>query len=262
MRYYRLLPPNGWYSEDFLSVQTNSAEESIMSAQSFMAGFIPPSEKSNKLSIPWQPFHMKIISETDDILIGMNKSCEKYDDKLERYLRKPKGELKELSDKNQNLFKLLSKNTGDNISNIHDVDILYKILSIEYNAGLQLPNWTHNVFPNKLFPLAKRSEELLTETDYMKKVKGGPLISEIMDNIVKKRLGILFPNRNVFIYSGLDVTLINVIRALRVYDQISGLPNYSSALAVKLHQSLIFNESYEVRVRINLKICTTEIYTS
>lgn len=55
------------------------------------------------------------------------------------------------------------------------MELLYNILEIENNAGLVLPEWTEDVFPDKMHPLAERSLALLTETPYMKKVKGGKI---------------------------------------------------------------------------------------
>lgn len=50
---------------------------------------------------------------------------------------------------------------------------MYNILSIEKANGLELPKWTESVFPDKLLALAERNLAVLTETDYMKQIKGG-----------------------------------------------------------------------------------------
>lgn len=39
--------------------------------------------------------------------------------------------------------------------------------------GLKLPEWTVDVFPQRMLPLAERNLALITETDYMKQIKGG-----------------------------------------------------------------------------------------
>lgn len=39
--------------------------------------------------------------------------------------------------------------------------------------GLLLPKWTESVFPEKLLALAERNLAVLTETDFMKQIKGG-----------------------------------------------------------------------------------------
>lgn len=54
-RYYKLLPPNGIYTKENMNVISSAAERCLMSASSFMAGFMPPLEQRNKLPIAWQP---------------------------------------------------------------------------------------------------------------------------------------------------------------------------------------------------------------
>lgn len=59
------------------------------------------------------------------------------------------------------------------INKIHQVEALYNTLDVEHSAGLQMPEWTETVFPEKMLPLAERNLALLTETPFMKKLKGG-----------------------------------------------------------------------------------------
>lgn len=113
-----------------------------------------------------------------------------------------------------------------------------------------LPEWTDNVFPDKLLPIAKYNLALLTEFSYMKKIKGGPFITEIVDLMHKKITGNLSPNRNVFIYSGHDTSLVNIMRALEIIDQTSELPDFGSTLAFELHQRHDF-DNYEIKVSLN-----------
>lgn len=50
---------------------------------------------------------------------------------------------------------------------------LYNVLSIYRSNGLELEEWTKSIFPEKLLPIAERHLALLTETDFMKQIKGG-----------------------------------------------------------------------------------------
>lgn len=56
---------------------------------------------------------------------------------------------------------------------MNHVEALYNTLDVESQAGLVLPEWTETVFPDKMLPLAERNLALLTETQFMKKLKGG-----------------------------------------------------------------------------------------
>lgn len=99
-----------------------------------------------------------------------------------------------------------------------------------------------------MLPLAKRNLALLTETPFMKKVKGGAIITEIVDNMIKKRSRILAPERSIFIYSAHDVTLVNLMRALNVISQTSKKPDYSATFVVELHHSVIYENDFEVKI--------------
>lgn len=236
------------YSQDYMNIQSSVAERCIMSLQSFMAGFMPPQENRNPLPIPWQPFGMKVIPREKDMILTMKKPCPKYDKMLNDFYTNATGAIKELNSKNRQLYDFLTKHTGKNITNLRDVEFLYNTLSIENDEGLKLPDWTDDVFPDKLRPLAERHLQLLTETPYMTLVKGGAMVTEITNGFLDKQMGSNHPDRRINIYSAHDVTLINTFKALGIVDQTTKKPDYSSALVFELHRSFIYNDDYEVQV--------------
>lgn len=102
-----------------------------MSAQSVLAGLMPPLENNNVLPIPWQPVAINTLARNDDIvrflstnrndssylhnflqLLAQKKPCNKYDTILQKLYKNPPPELLKLNEEKQGLFKLLSKNTG------------------------------------------------------------------------------------------------------------------------------------------------------
>lgn len=73
MRYYRLLPPNGLYTQQQVRVLSSAAERCLMSANSLLAGFMPPLEHNNPLPIEWQTVAVNSIPRNEDtvgIVIG------------------------------------------------------------------------------------------------------------------------------------------------------------------------------------------------
>lgn len=203
----------------------------------------------------------------------------------------PPKELGEYLRQNADLFSYLTNHTGkvnpisvpsfrgsfnpriqisQNISNTASAEELFNILLIEQDNKLALPEWTKSVFPEKLLPLAERNLALLTETPYMKQVKAGPLLTEIVKQMTKKRGGELLDigsaataavadllsikygdktaDRSIAIFSGHDVTLVNLMRALNVIDQTSRKPDYSASLGIELHQGFNDQDDYEVKV--------------
>lgn len=67
----------------------------------------------------------------------------------------------------------------------------------------------------------------------MRRIKGGLLITEIADKMIKKQTGEL--TQNIFIYSAHDLTLVNMLRGLNVTDQTESLPDYGASLIFELH---------------------------
>ncbi|KAH8346644.1 hypothetical protein KR084_007341 [Drosophila pseudotakahashii] len=249
MRYYRLLPSNSLYTQQQVHVLSSAAERCVMSAQSVLAGMMPPLENNNVLPIPWQPVAVNTLSRNDDILLAQKKPCLKYDHILQKLYKSPPAELQKLNEDNLELYKLLTKNTGKNISNVLDVELLYGTLKTEEEAGLVLPDWTENIYPEEIRPLAERSYTLFTETNLMKRIKGGAFLTEILNKMQNKRKRNLNPDRKIFLYSGHDVTLVNVMNSLGILDQTTKLPEYASALAFELHHSKSFSDGdFEVKL--------------
>lgn len=67
--------------------------------------------------------------------------------------------------------------------------------------------------------------------------------------MIKKRNQLLEPNRNIFIYSGHDVTLVSLMRALGIIDQTANKPDYAATLVFELHNSITYADDFEVKVR-------------
>ncbi|KAM8704651.1 hypothetical protein ACLKA7_009159 [Drosophila subpalustris] len=249
MRYYRLLPANSIYTQQQLLVLSSAAERCVMSAQSVLAGLMPPLENKNVLPIPWQPVAINTLARNDDTLLAQKKPCIKYDNILQKLYKTPPPELQKLNEDNKALFKLLSKNTGKNISNVLDVELLYTTLKTEEEANLALPDWTENIYPEEMRPLVERSYALFTETHLMKRIKGGAFLTEILKKMQNKRRKNLNPDRKIFLYSGHDVTLVNVMNSLGIIDQTSKLPEYAAALVFELHNSKSFSDGdFEVKL--------------
>ncbi|CAD7084339.1 unnamed protein product [Hermetia illucens] len=248
MRYYRLLPTNGLYSKDEMHILSSAAERCLMSASSLLAGFLPPLESRNILPIPWQPVPVNLIPRDRDFLLAQKKPCPTYDEILGKLYSNPPPDLKKLNEKSAELYRFLTKNTGKNISNIREVELLFNTLAIEQDAGLTLPAWTESVFPDKMLPLAERNYVLHTETSLMKKIKGGPLITTIYRNMTRKRGKKLQPDRKVFLYSAHDVTLVNVMNSLGILDQTAARPDYASALVFEMHHSNYYKDDFEVKI--------------
>lgn len=113
-RYFKLIPPNGSYSKENMYVVSSAAERCIMSASSFMAGFLPPLDKQNKLPIPWQPVPINSIPRDRDHILAQKKPCPRYDEAFRKLLNNntTTDEIKAINEKNAALYKHLTESTG------------------------------------------------------------------------------------------------------------------------------------------------------
>lgn len=166
-RYLKLFPKNGFYSKKMIQVKASWMERTISSALSFLAGFMPPLENNNPLPIPWQPVPVISIPRDRDDLIAQKRACPKYDEVYTNQMNS--DAIKGIDEGNKNLYKILSLNTGENITSLREVEMLHNTLEAELAAGWTLPDWAENIFPKSTLPLAERYLRLLSDTPFMKR---------------------------------------------------------------------------------------------
>jgi lysosomal acid phosphatase len=243
-RYLKLIPKNGFYSQKVISVKSSWKDRTIMSAQSFLAAFMPPLENLNKLPFAWQPVPVYSIRREIDDLIAQKRPCPKYDQVYDQVMKS--DPVRQIDEENQALYRHLSVSTGENVSSLLDVELLHNTLEAEQSAGWDLPDWTESIFPARTLPLAERYLRLITETPFMKRIKAGPLVTDVIENMSNK-INNLPADRNIHIYSAHDVTLVNVMNSMNILNQTSNKPDYASALVFELHQS---HSSIDMDVKI------------
>lgn len=71
------------------------------------------------------------------------------------------------------LFDYLSKHTNQSMHNVVEVDFLYSTFQTQQEAGLKLPEWTKNVFPNKMRNPFMVSLALLSYNETLQRFKIG-----------------------------------------------------------------------------------------
>lgn len=65
-KFIRLLPSNGFYSTENAYILSSAAERCLMSAQSFLAGFLTPIKSQQNLPIEWQPAAINSVPRDRD----------------------------------------------------------------------------------------------------------------------------------------------------------------------------------------------------
>ncbi|CAG2056431.1 unnamed protein product, partial [Timema podura] len=166
-------------------------------------------------------------------LLAAKKLCPAYEEELIRMKNSP--EMIDLDKINAELYAYLTNHTGRKISNVEDVEYLYNTLLIEEKYNFTLPEWTKSVYPDKMKPLAEIDFVVPTKTTLLKRLKSGPLLEEMVSNMKKKSENRLVPNRKMFVYSGHDTTVANLLNTLGVFDP--QCPPYDALVLIELRKN-------------------------
>lgn len=162
-------------------------------------------------------------------------------------------ELKKVLAENEQLFEELSDITGMTIKTPDDVQSLYSTLRAESEFGLDLPDWTHKYYPDRLLPLTERSYIYNVYTDELKKLKAGPFLAKMIGEWKAKKEGNIKPrDRQIFLYAGHDSTIVNVLAAIGVWEQ--QLPVYG---IMAIFELLEVTETGEWGIQIYLRNSAT-----
>ncbi|XP_011310807.1 lysosomal acid phosphatase isoform X2 [Fopius arisanus] len=239
-----------YYSKTTL-VRSSYAERCIMSAQALLAGLFRPVPLDYFVDdLPWRPVPVVPIPRDQDKLIVVKYPCAKLDEALkEAYVNESAESGKEMA----SYYSQLSYYTGQKIETITDVEFLYNTLEIENFSknehGLKLPEWTKKFYNDKMREIAAKSLAIFTSNTLQRRLRGGPLLKEITDNMMRVRNG--EDERKLYLYSAHDITLVNVLRAMGFTEELFK-PDYGAALIFELVLSEDLEEgerALEVKVK-------------
>jgi lysosomal acid phosphatase len=93
-----------------------------------------------------------------------------------------------------------------------------------------LPDWTDEVLPKfeqRLHDIAAFSFKMISFTDELKRLKGGPLLKELIQNFKNKSENSMDERRKFFMYSAHDT--VRTVQAQHNYFFISLLTNFHSS---------------------------------
>lgn len=181
----------------------------------------------------------------------MRLQCPRYHEALNDVFQLP--EIKTVLADNQDLFNELTSNTGLTIKTPDDIQSLYSTLRAESEFGLKLPEWTNNYYPNRLINLTELSYMYNVYTPELQKLKGGPFIKKMIDEQEERKLDAPpSAKRKLFMYTGHDSTVVNILAGLNVWEQ--QMPSYGIMAMFELVRD---KTSQEVGVQIYLRNSTT-----
>lgn len=127
---YEKLIGDGTYLADKIYVQSTDVDRTLMSVESNLAGFFPPSDSQIwNGDLLWQPIPIHTIPERLDYVLAGKKPCARYNHAMKKYEDSP--EFKALLKKFRPLFLYLEQNSGKPMNTINDIQWLYNTLWIE-----------------------------------------------------------------------------------------------------------------------------------
>ncbi|XP_011872301.1 PREDICTED: lysosomal acid phosphatase [Vollenhovia emeryi] len=213
-------------------VRSSYADRCVMSAQALLAGlFVPSPEDMFVPGLAWTPVPVHSIPRNLDKLIAVKVPCPRLEAALKRAYE---DEAERSGEEMAGYYKELTEHTGQNMSTITDVEFLYNTLEIEEEHGLQLPTWTRKFYNKEMRDIAARSLAIFTDGTTQKRLRGGPLLKEILRCMEEGKTDPT-PKRSYF-YSAHDVTIVNVLRTMGFTNELLK-PDYGATLILELHLS-------------------------
>lgn len=128
------------------------------------------------------------------------------------------------------IFEAFRENSGFNGIRDEQIIKIVDTVVLQKRLGLEPPSWFKPWFDEALEIYLTRAFALLTETQEMKRLKSGPLITEILDYMNNRTTPV-----GALVYSGLDATISGLARSLKVDEQLPAIHDYGAALTIELH---------------------------
>ncbi|XP_014279966.1 prostatic acid phosphatase [Halyomorpha halys] len=249
---YKSLIPDGKYSEQLVYIQSTDVDRTLMSAQANLAGLFYPSKEEMWSDLPWQPIPVHTVPKKLDKLLKVEFPCPRLQ-KEEKIVRKSKF-LKKYNKERKQLYKYLTKHTGDKVKEPQHCGTIYTNLLIESQtiSNFTIPDWAEKIYPDLLHQIGGFSFSIPTSTTILKRLRGGPLLKDIITHMKLKRNGTLDPNRNLWLYSAHDDNVAALLNTMGVFEH--HMPPFVATVMIDLRK----NAKNEFFVEVHYRNSTAE----
>ncbi|XP_019872643.1 prostatic acid phosphatase [Aethina tumida] len=236
-RYSDLLPER--YNPGDVLVKSDDVDRTIMSALANLAGLYPPKEEQKWSDLNWMPIPIHNRPNVEDSLISLEKPCDKFDSLFQELME---GEhFKQVDREYKKVYEYLTENSGTQMESLQAAKALYATLSIEEQRNFTLPDWTEDIYPEKLKEMAALSFQSYVFTDPMIRLKVGPFYHELISNFKNIIEGLT--NVKLLMLSGHDKNVFNVLVGLKALEP--HVPQFASTVMFELKRN---NGEYYVEV--------------
>lgn len=224
----------------------------VASLTSFLTGFYPPPANDKTLPIQWQtiPFSQDFNSRT---VIVLDESCPAYKKVVQVPQAAFVSKISSWIAQNKALLDKLSAVMGVQLNNFEAIGMACDLIQSNRHFDSTIPKWMLDAMDNVVMPFVIDYYYNILDTDFSKQVTAGSLITEIINNMRAIRDG-LDTGKNFLVYSGHDVSVVNLAKLLGVKSQLSQpMIEYADTLSVELVKKATakggsVTESWEVQV--------------
>lgn len=221
------------YTPDIAVTTSTDYDRTKMSALLVLAGLFPPapSQRWNE-ELNWNPipYHMD-KTDYDYFIRRPTGYCPQYVTELDKVLGSEV--VKKMLDGHRKTLDYMAKHAGKPMDTLMDAFRLYQTLNAEANLNMTLPKWTESIYPQPLELMAAQQCFWENYSDTLKRLNGGRILGKVIENMMAKA-GNLTPGRKIYLYSGHENNVINILASLKLFD--AHVPKYSAAVILELHR--------------------------
>ncbi|KAG5877251.1 hypothetical protein JTB14_019629 [Gonioctena quinquepunctata] len=227
-RYDGWLPEN--YTNTYFYAQTTDIDRTHMSVQSNLLGLYPP--KNDDIwneNVLWQPIP---VHPSDENITSTTSYCTALTNELSRVLNYDPFYVN-LNAENRELYSYLTNSTGDNITAVSDVWLVYDTLMIEEEFGYTLPNWTQSVYPEPLKTLTGYVFKSYAFNKKLARLSAGTFLNAVVEHF--ESILSNSTTKKYQMYSAHDTNLAIILQAIGAFKNVP--PYFANSIYFELRES-------------------------
>ncbi|XP_022919490.2 venom acid phosphatase Acph-1-like isoform X1 [Onthophagus taurus] len=224
----------GNYNSKVLKARSSPYSRTKVAIQLVLAGLFPPvDERDWNPNLKWQPIAFDTNPMETDLLFLPHNNCKNFLKLLNEYMQR--GIINNDFPKLSKIADYLSFHSGWNVTSPLNAFLLYAGLLSEEEYGLELPEWTKEVYPDPLHSIAVDYVASIDKDDRLKTLSGGFLLDKILEEInLKINRSEEMDKTKISLLSGHDFNIIALLSTLGIYKP--HLPTYAAFILVELHE--------------------------
>ncbi|XP_061179876.1 prostatic acid phosphatase-like isoform X2 [Saccostrea echinata] len=228
-----------YYNRSKVLVRSTDTDRTLMSAYCVLAGLYPSQNITQAWNNTWQPIPVHTLPLNQDYLLSSHATCPLLEYLHQEFISKNQ-QLKDLIKQKQWLIQHVATHTGlpPTIDGLFEVqDPLF--CENQHNMINTTSGWlaVNRTFLD-IMALRDLPNSLLYPTPQMARLRSGVLLSEIVSNMKAKIRKSL--DRDLVLYSAHDDTIVGLLSALKYFrypDFPAVQPQYSTSIAIELHEN-------------------------